>query len=73
MFLLGLLFGFNLRFCSDSPQTRCPASSTAHPNLIYQSNFVSCLQTEEKSGKRLVLSLVNVRALGIKTSQHCTL
>lgn len=61
MFLLGLLF-------ADFAQTLRPASPTAHPNLIYQSNFVSCLQTEEKSEKRPVLSLVNVRALNIKTS-----
>lgn len=66
MFLLGLLF-------EDFAQTRRPASLTAHPNLIYQRNFVSCLRTEEKSEKRLVLSLVNVRALNIKTSpEHCT-
>lgn len=66
MFLLGLL-------SEDFTQNLCAASPTAHPNLIYPSNFVSCLRTEEKRENCLVLSLVNVKALDIKTSpKHCT-
>lgn len=63
MFLLGLLF-------EDFTQTQRPASPTAHANL----RVILCLVCKlKRKVKRLVLSLVNVRALDIKTSpKHCT-